>query len=199
MTQEEKANAYDEAIKRAKEWEGNPAAVEYIFPELAESGDERIRKELVDFIKRWKEKANDFTSARVLWTSDEEKCDKYLAWLEKQGEQKTVEEINGEDYGIDSLWHAERILEGTLGEVEGYQSDDGILEHKAAITAVKKLKEQKPVEWSKKDETILCELIRRMEKLDHYWNRPTDEILIDWLKSLKERMEGQNYVPTTSK
>ena len=47
MTQGEKASAYDEAIKRAKEWEGNPAAVEYIFPELAESEDEKDRKSVV--------------------------------------------------------------------------------------------------------------------------------------------------------
>ena len=42
------------------------------------------------------------------------------------------------------------ILEKTLGEVDGYQSDDGILEHKCAITAVrdlaKKQRKQKPVE-----------------------------------------------------
>lgn len=37
------------------------------------------------------------------------------------------------------------ILEKTLGKVEGYQSDDGILEHKSAIATVKKLCEQKIV------------------------------------------------------
>ena len=56
------------------------------------------------------------------------------------------EEYNGEDYGIDSLYHAQRILEKTLGKVDGYQTDDGILSHKCAITAVKKLYEQKPEE-----------------------------------------------------
>ncbi len=60
------------------------------------------------------------------------------------------EEYNEEDYGIDSLFHAQRILEKTLGKVDGYQSDDGILEHKCAISAVKKLYEQKPA-WNKED------------------------------------------------
>lgn len=46
---------------------------------------------------------------------------------------------------------------------------------------------EKP-KWSEEDDTILLELIRRMEALDHYWNRPTDEKIIDWLKSLKERI-----------
>ena len=58
------------------------------------------------------------------------------------------------DYGIDSLYHAQRILEKTLGKVDGYQSDDGILEHKCAISAVKKLYEQKPA-WKREDEQNL--------------------------------------------
>ena len=67
-------------------------------------------------------------------------------WQLQKIENESAEEFNGEDYGIDSLWHAQRILENTLGKVEGYQSDDGILEHKCAISAVKKLYKQKP--WS---------------------------------------------------
>jgi len=71
------------------------------------------------------------------------------------------EEYNGEDYGIDSLFHAQRILEKTLGKVNGYQTDDGILEHQCAISAVKKLYEQKPTEtvkWSAQEEYCICEL-----------------------------------------
>ena len=56
------------------------------------------------------------------------------------------EEYDGEDYGIDSLWHAKNILEKTLGKVDGYQTDDGILDHKCAISAVDKLYKQKPAE-----------------------------------------------------
>ena len=57
-------------------------------------------------------------------------------------ESQEADEVNGDDYGIDGLWHAARILEKTLGKVKGYQSDDGILEHKAAITAVKKIRQK---------------------------------------------------------
>ena len=70
---------------------------------------------------------------------------------EKPADKIEDEEYNGEDYGIDSLFHAQRILEKTLGSVGGYQTDDGILAHQCAISAVKKLYEQKPVsitdEW----------------------------------------------------
>ena len=61
--------------------------------------------------------------------------------------QKPTELPKSEDYGIDGLYAAIDILQKTLGEVDGYQTDDGILEHKCAISAVKELYEQKPTEW----------------------------------------------------
>lgn len=200
---------YEQAIKRAKAMISVAANQEEvyngvitIFPELKESEDERIRKDLLGCLHTL---PNHFSHNGSLVTE-------WIAWLEKQGEQKPVvipkfrvgdfvkdanyhgeptyeivgmdgecyicqyrgnksmgdrsvmhfcfdnpylrlveqkpvEDINGEDYGIDSLWHAHRILEKTLGKVEGYQSDDGILEHECAISAVKKLYEQKPA-WS---------------------------------------------------
>lgn len=82
MTQEEKAKAYDEALERAegiikyyKECNRDEASIEdleTIFPELAESEDERIRKEFCEDI----------------WTFiPNEKAHKYIAWLEKQGKE----------------------------------------------------------------------------------------------------------------
>ena len=77
---------------------------------------------------------------------------------EKKELKHIAETVNGEDYGIDGLWHAKNILEQTLGEVDGYQTDDGILEHKAAICAVNSLYERK-LDWSEEDEKYLQELI----------------------------------------
>ena len=76
-------------------------------------------------------------------------------WDAEKKELKKIddEEFNGEDYEIDSLYHAQRILEKTLGKVEGYQTDDGILSHQCAISAVKKLYGQKP--WSEEDENMI--------------------------------------------
>lgn len=123
-------------------------------------------------------------------------------WNAEKKELKKIEEtINGEDYGIDGLWHAQRILEKTLGNVDGYQSDDGILEHKAAITAVKKLYEQKPIEWSGEDEEMLENVISSINhdsiieglksrgisySIDSY--KRLMKNLIDWLKSIKDRL-----------
>ena len=108
------------------------------------------------------------------------------------GFSEEYEEVNGEDYGIDGLWNAKRILEKTLGEVEGYQTDDGILEHKAAITAVKKLYEQKS--WTEEDEEELNQLHKLIVKkaYEEYEIDTEDETLYgkwlkldNWLKSLK--------------
>lgn len=80
MATEEKAKAYDEALEKAKELLDSPrtcfdiAQLKGIFPELAESEDERIRKHLVEIVEIYWGKTNDPDKA------------KDLAWLEKQKE-----------------------------------------------------------------------------------------------------------------
>ena len=72
MTEKEKAKAYDEAIERAKKL----GITEEIFPELKESEDEEIRKEIISILRN------------AYWTSNRNRFNKLVAWLEKQGEQK---------------------------------------------------------------------------------------------------------------
>lgn len=50
MTEKEKVKAYDEAIERVKKSYGNIIAEE-IFPELKESDDEKIRKEIISILR----------------------------------------------------------------------------------------------------------------------------------------------------
>lgn len=79
MTKEEKAKRYDEAIERMKSWvrgehpecftEAQKAA-EFIFPELKENEDERIRKELIEFVD---------TNTLLV----DERRNRWLTWLEK--------------------------------------------------------------------------------------------------------------------
>ena len=257
MNIEEKAKAYDKALELARGAINAGASgmlkedLEYVFPELAESEDEKIRKSLIRY---YREILHTYGSEELVVGF---KVGKILAYLEKQGEknrddysleeaanifldalsktpynnkpvtdaqiitkellkfmenassynpdalneQKPIEEVDGDDYGIDGLWHAVRILENTLSKVEGYQSDDGILEHKAAITAVKKLQEQKPVEWSKEDERILDDIISHLES-EHDIMPKCNTSQIRWLKSLRpqklsnvERI-GKNWKPS---
>lgn len=86
MTTEEKAKRYDEALEIANAAYKDDdrhlkATLERIFPELAESEDERIRKEIIQVFK-----------GQIPFTSEE--CAKeYIAWLEKQGEKKPTDKV----------------------------------------------------------------------------------------------------------
>ncbi len=91
MTQEQKAKAYDEALERMKSWvrgehpecftEAQKAA-EFIFPELKESEDERIRKALIRCMQRfpYDRLENNGVSVKDV-----------IAWLEKQGEKQKLD------------------------------------------------------------------------------------------------------------
>lgn len=114
------------------------------FPEVFDSGDEKIRKEIKRMITYFY--GSNLNYEHLVAEED------MIDWLEKQEEKKPIEEANGENYGIEGLSIALDILQKTCGKVDGYQTDDGILEHQCAISAVKELSKQKPAEWSEEDE-----------------------------------------------
>jgi hypothetical protein len=72
---------YKEALSRARQFSEHPlqedsdSIVEYIFPELKESEDEKIKREL----------------CKAIWTYiPNEEAHEYITWLEKQGEKKSA-------------------------------------------------------------------------------------------------------------
>ena len=79
---------YEDALERAKAYHRNELSgtrqemTEYIFPELAESDDERIRKSLIDFFGE----QCDMSDVNGVYAYE------VVAWLEKQKEQKPVDE-----------------------------------------------------------------------------------------------------------
>ena len=82
---EEKAKAYDELKVKAQELTEDgyidKLALLDLFPELKEeSEDERVRKELIEFV-----------DANTL--STDERNGRWIAWLEKQGEQKPADKV----------------------------------------------------------------------------------------------------------
>jgi len=196
-----KAKAYDEVVNKLRHFIAQGvdplitrADVQDFFPELAESEDEKIKKALIKYFSEGREYLS-------LIPYNKEEC---ITWLEKQGEkleiQKETDLPKGEDYGIDALWHAQRILEKTLGEVNGYQSDDGILEHKCAISAIKELYKRKPY-WSEEDEKTVNNIIDYIKPMPIFFDSTngksgkeyTKEFIkeaIRWLKSLKDRIGG---------
>lgn len=85
MDYEEKYNA---ALERAKEYHDNggaPLILEVVFPELKESEDEKMRKSIIYALQNG-----------GFYSSD--KTDEAIAWLEKQGEQKTEPKFHPGDW-----------------------------------------------------------------------------------------------------
>lgn len=90
LSVEQKAKRYDEAIKRAKELleigakdTRDKRVVLSFFPELKESEDDRIRKELADYIKRKFENSCSPTPSKKILTN-------WIAWLEKQSNKRDI-------------------------------------------------------------------------------------------------------------
>lgn len=76
---------YNQALEIAKHYHDrdNIHFLEHIFPELKESEDERIRKELLDYLKRFIPHHDiDLVRKSKVW----------IAWLEKQGEKSWSED-----------------------------------------------------------------------------------------------------------
>ena len=99
MTQEEKARAYDKAIERAKSLIGDTIIeesgqhiAEVIFPELAESEDERIRESLLEYLHTL---PNHYAHSGVC-------APEWIDWLEKQGEQTLLNDNNKKYHRVSS-------------------------------------------------------------------------------------------------
>lgn len=78
---------YKEALERARELQENSNGMILkkwlwgVFPELKESEDEKIKKEIIRIFK-----------GETRYTSKED-ADKYIAWLEKQSKKKSADEV----------------------------------------------------------------------------------------------------------
>ena len=138
MTNEEKVKAYDKALERAKVFkkhlleindEGYANEIDCIFPELVESEGEKMRKELIENFKWYSVNSPE----TIKWGRDDNLLVKdIIAWLEKQSEQKPVEENKGNIEKISSNWSEEdekmltSIIEDVMpcGECPDYPTDE---------------------------------------------------------------------------
>ena len=128
MTQEEKAKAYDEAIERYKakqEYESQKVHefIEYLFPELKESEDNRIRKGLIALLKFGLEDNS------VIAPGFNETKEQALAWLEKQKsidvldeeERKFADNVDSYRKEIDEAYQKDMMKELKLSLVRKIQ------------------------------------------------------------------------------
>ena len=205
LTIEEKAKAYDNALKRAREWSETKNGYytpkelcEEIFHELQESEDEKIKENLIGYIKG-------ISKNEVC----EETKDSWITWLEKQGEPV---KINPTEFDtrlqaligkFDNLPKEELIgsLSFWLNVVQNgaYKPDEKQDEKKpygqrkecfgcqfnyageCKGSCAMKRSEQKSAEWSKWDELQYKVAHNLCENSGH-------TITSDWLESLKDRV-----------
>ena len=169
--------------------------------------DEAIRKELIQFIKNWKDPNNigrphDFPTL----TRNVEQCDRYIAWLEKQASVgeivsrcKTSWYNEGKIQGqIEGLSDEEKYQQGwhdaleKQGEQKPYdqrkECKDCQFNYASECKGYCALKrdEQKPADWSEEDETRLTNIIIMLkEGASHHFIKDDITKAVDWLKSLR--------------
>lgn len=173
---------YNEALMRAKEemskqnMKNDVIAnhlVEVIFPELKESEDERIRKELIQYIK-------DINKTGHLLSRYSEE---WLAWLEKQGEQKPVE-WNEED---------ERIYQSIMDDtVQENQLDDRQTKWLSDIKY--RYVPQPKQEWNEVDENEYNHILKILNLVaEEQENKGYNNLIssVNWLKSIKDRIQSK--------
>lgn len=156
-------------------------ACSVFIPELAECNGEKVRSKLLAYFRSCSE--NSFFVGLPVKN--------IVGWFEQQ----PGELINGEDYGINGLERAIDILERTLGSVEGYQTDDGILEHEIAIDTLKAFKQKA---WTEEDErrlnSLKCAIMCYQEQHPFTTDAKGD---MEWVNNFKERLCPQHHwIPT---
>ena len=191
MTAEKKAKAYDEALERARKTLRAAGGVgtdivTFIFPQFAENEDERIREEIIGYLKH---------RAEVTGFIDEDKdCKRWIAYLEKQKEKKPAG--CADDVVEEAEEYASKVACGEYGvEVtEAYIA--GVLSERNRGTW-----------WSEKDERMRNQLICDVEHhkkeglISAKQNKATKALYseiekcydekIAWLKSLPDRFNLQ--------
>lgn len=78
---------YEIALKQARNYYPGNLFLDTIFPELAESEDERTRTQLVDFLEHLHSQGS--TMDFDVWSKAD--CANWIVWLEKQKKQKDAE------------------------------------------------------------------------------------------------------------
>ena len=173
LSLEEKAQRYDEAIKRAGEIHNEHKAQPFdvmlkIFPELKKSEDERIRKEIISAIKED-------------WPGHED----WIVWLETQGEQEFADGtfVNVDDVREDFVQEVYRVLDADSTNDRANQIIDAF-DNLPTVT-IEKQGEQKPA-WSEEDDNMIMSINHHLDSQKNYVTNTTNiEQCQDWLKSLR--------------
>lgn len=190
---------YEQAMLRMNKWvEGSeiiePKEVaEFVFPELKKSEDDKIREWIINYLEVRLPDAGEFLDEYI----------KAIAWLEKQGEPlcwiKCSDELpnrNGTYLVVTDGSHND------IYDIAKYDSIEGW--HKASEInywmPIPQLNNENIIEkptctWSEEDEYNFNWIIEDYKKAMQTATSSVWEgrfkMIVDWLKSLKEKMKGE--------
>ena len=214
---EEKAKAYDIALDKIKRLLGTGSncsreELEYVFPELKESEDDKVEKAIFGVV---------YDSDNELWGGYDVSKSDVLAWLEKQGEKDEEisvlkDQIESLHAAIKAIKETHRIELEKQGEQKPADKKGMNIVEEDMTPFQKKvfciidttieeehgLKQvcdellrlahdeimQKPA-WSEEDKNVVEDI---EEAVINNWFGDTQYIILDWLKSLKDRVQPQN-------
>ena len=201
---------YKEALERARQGikdcgdnKGRKIMIYDIFPELAVSDDEKIRKELINIINL------------AYGCGITENRDKYIVWLERQSEEAKIEALRTEyekgradvlaeqkpEWSEEENTYLNYILTNCMhyADAMGYVDEKKNNQlHKKAEDWLKSLKDRvlphPKNAWSEDDEKMRtrCAACLGYHYHDGMMTRKEYEEAYNWLKSLKERVQPQN-------
>lgn len=144
MNTEQKAQAYDKALEIARQYyekDSMNAFLDTIFPSLAESEDERIRRKMLEHFR---------SKTKETWCNMPVKD--IIAYLEKQKEclADNSKTLASEDERIRKFlvdFFASYKIGDVATKLNGVRIDD-------ILAYLEKQKEQKPAKWSEEDENV---------------------------------------------
>lgn len=178
---EQRLERAKEEIKKCGDDKGRIGMIENIFPELKESEDEKIMKDLIGYFKV----CGNTTFAHHS-VSD------VIAWLEKQDEQKSIDNLRWNEL----TWEDVNTIEEIINEVHS-DFRNGIGAESFGEEVLERFRntkgdeyvdtcEQNPA-WSEEDEKMLHEISQCIYNNVVNIGTVNKVKYIDWLKSLKER------------
>lgn len=217
MTIKEKAERYDELLKKLQEAKEDNnvcderycCVIDDIVPELKESEDERIRKGLIDFVNQYGDNFYGQISKEYA-----------IAWLEKQGKQipdnsaKTCKDEQEPTDKVEpkfkvgdvmrTLQEAADNITSGLPVVVSIDNDNEYYRCTNELIAIKDqddyeyppMNRRQRIAWSAQDDLFLLVCKNALEKYQKSDNWDAN-IIIDWLESKLKSLKPQNrWKPT---
>ncbi len=199
---------YEEALERCKkEFNFNNLAysheeikqrLERVFPEL--NDDERIKKEIIEYLEQ-----SQFGEEH--YQVDDDIVRGYIAWLEKQDQNRLEKEIELAYKTADEVQYRKGFEDGvaSVKTAEWSEEDEKMCQNLLECTRncwrklptdvlkyeswLKSLRPQPKQEWSEEDEWKFSDILALLRGGENFHYNTTE--LFDWLKSLKKRMKGE--------